>query len=103
MGLARHANTRDANEDEIVEVLEFLGASVERIDVPCDLIVGVWDNELERPVTILLEVKRKGHRATPKQRKFWTTFRGYGAIVNTPEEAVEAVFGPSAIVGKDCR
>ena len=35
-----HGKSRDANEPEIVEAFERYGCSVERVDVPCDLIVG---------------------------------------------------------------
>ena len=40
MTLHRYAKARDANEPEVIEWLEAHGYSVERIDVPCDLIVG---------------------------------------------------------------
>jgi len=97
MALARHANQRDTNEPQIVKALQKLGASVYRIDTPCDLIVGV------RGRTVLLEVKGAHGSLTLTQRTFAAVFRGEYHIVMTPEEAVEAVFGPSQIVGKGCR
>lgn len=57
MSLNRVNPTRDANEAPIVQVLQKLGASVWRIDTPCDLIVGVR----VRPPAWVAEV-RKRHR-----------------------------------------
>ena len=97
MGLHSYANTRDTNEPQIVQALQKLGATVFRIDTPCDLIVGV------RGRTVLLEVKGLHGTLTPIQRHYAATFRGEYHIVSTPDEAIEAVFGPSAIVSKGCR
>jgi len=97
MGLHSYANTRDTNEPQIVQALQRGGASVIRINTPCDLIVG------HRKRTILLEVKMPGENLTPAQRHHAATFRGEYHIVENESEACEAVFGPSAIVSKGCR
>ena len=55
MGLLSHANTRDANEPEIVELFEKLGASVWRMDTPCDLLVG----DVVRVPALVSEIRRR--------------------------------------------
>ncbi len=97
MGNLSHANTRDTNESEIVEALEKVGISVERITVPCDLICG-WHGE-----TTLIEVKKDAKAPlTRDERKFHAGFRGKIRIVWTGPMAIEAVTG-QRIVGRDCR
>ena len=51
MSLSRFAKRRDANEKDVVAALERAGALVLRLDVPCDLLVGL------RGVWRLVEVK----------------------------------------------
>ena len=89
-----HAPSRDANELSIVRALEAVGASVHRLDTPCDLLVG-W-----RGRNWMLEVKPapgKNVRSLDTQfnelqREFWLTWRGeYARIVRTEREALEAI------------
>ena len=93
MGLHSYANQRDDNEQEIVDALLAVGASVDRVDEPCDLIVGY------RGATFLLEVKlppgpRGGtshSRPTPKQVEFAGRHKGQYVVVRSVEEALRAV------------
>jgi len=55
MGLHSHANQRDRNEKPIVEVFERCGASVWKVDTPCDLIVG---DEVKVPALVAQIRKR---------------------------------------------
>jgi hypothetical protein len=97
VSLNRYAKQRDLNEPEIVIALLKLGVSVEVVDTPCDLICG------HRGKTFLLEVKGSVGRLTPCQVAFIARFNGELHVVHSPEEAVEAIFGPSAIQSKGCR
>jgi hypothetical protein len=97
MSLNRYAKQRDLNEPEIVAALLKLGVSVEVVDTPCDLICG------HRGQTYLLEVKGAVGRLTPCQVAFIRRFKGELHIVHSPEEAVEVIFGKSAIVSRGCR
>jgi len=93
VGLLSRANTRDANEPEIVAALRAAGASVERVDTPCDLIVGY------RGVTYLVEVKlpagpRGGmshSKLTDEQVKFAAQHKGRYVVVRTCEDALRAI------------
>jgi len=95
-GVKRYDAQRDLNEPAIVEGLRKLGCSVVLIDEPCDLVVG------SRKRNFLLEVKNldgRGRRKTDNQLDFHATWRGQIDIVESLEEAVEVVFGPSAVQG----
>lgn len=87
MSLNRYAKARDANEPGIIKALERAGATVLRLDEPCDLLVGF------RGRNHLLEVKNpKGKdRVTVKQATVFAWWRGTIHVVRTPEEAVYAV------------
>lgn len=93
MGLSRHANARDANERVIVNGLRSIGASVYRVNEPCDIIVGF------RRVNYLFEIKLplgpKGgasHSAqTADQVQFEQTWRGQYAVVRSLDEAIAIV------------
>jgi len=93
MGLSRWANTRDGNEKPIVSALRKIGASVYRLDKPCDLLVGY------RGRNFLLEVKlplgpRGGtthSHLNDWQKDFDRTWRGQFAVVRSPEEAIALV------------
>ncbi len=105
MGLFSHANTRDANESEIIAAFEALQCSVERFDVPCDLIIG--EDFEGKPRTHLVEVK-SGPKApfTDDQIKFRWKHKGRVHTVWDLASVCELVAswgGPSAIVGEDCR
>ena len=106
MGLHSYANQRDGNEQEIVDALLAVGASVDRVDEPCDLIVGY------RGVTYLLEVKLpKGPEGgtshstlTPKEMEFQGRHKGRIYVVRSIEDALRAIGAiASAIVSRGCR
>ena len=92
MSLKRHKVSRDANEPEIVAALKAIGASVERIDKPVDLIVGY------RRRTLLMEVKVPNGKLTSDQETFFDSYRGEAYVVRSPEEAIEV-----ALHGRDTR
>jgi hypothetical protein len=92
MSLARHAKARDGNEPQIVEALRRGGASVHRIDTPCDLLVGIAGR------THLVEVKRplgpkggmKDRNLTPDQRRFRENWKGSDLeILRTVDDAAD--------------
>jgi hypothetical protein len=93
MGLSRYSNQRDGNEKNIVDALLQIGASVFRLDKPCDLLVGY------RGMNFLIEVKLplgpKGGQAHSKlnewQEEFEMTWRGQFDVVRSPEDAIELV------------
>lgn len=95
MGLSRHANQRDGNEKPIVKALQMLGASVYRLDKPCDLLVGY------RGRNYLIEVKLplgpRGGSAHSQlndiQKDFEQTWRGQFDVVRSPEDAIELITG----------
>ena len=83
MGMrGQYANKRDANEPEIVAVLEAYGLSVERVDKPLDLIVGFMGK------TYLCEVKN-GPKAklTKFQEAFFGRWRGHATVLTSVEDA----------------
>lgn len=81
-----HAVSRDENELAIVRALEAVGATVQRLDVPCDLLVGF------RGKNFLLEVKRPKEKLTLTQELFGKTWRGTPvAIVRSEREALQAI------------
>jgi hypothetical protein len=100
MALARHANTRDANEQPIVDALIAIGATVFRMDRPSDLLVGYEGRNY------LLEVKlplgprggeTSGHnRLSDTQVEFEKTWRGQYSIVRSPEDAIDVVMSVPA-------
>lgn len=77
---------RDANEKEIVDALRQAGASVERLHLPVDLMVGY------RGVTYLMEVKSEiGSSLTPAELEFCATWRGHWVCVRDVEGALLAI------------
>jgi len=81
----RYGNRRDANEQEIVDALEAIGATVYRLDRPCDLLVGY------RAHNFLIEVKAPTGRLTRGQREFMRTWKGQVRVVENPEDAIDVV------------
>lgn len=87
----RRAARVDDNQRGIVDALRAVGATVEIIGQPIDLLVGY------RGATHLLEVKDpskrpSARRFTPLQEKFFRSWRGGPATkVETPEEALRAI------------
>jgi len=76
---------RDETEPAIVNALEHIGAQVERLDRPCDLLVHF------RGKVMLLEVDgiTKNRKRDPKQLEF---LRAWNVpLVKTPEDAIKAV------------
>jgi hypothetical protein len=93
MSLNRHATRRDANEPDIIRALVKVGAHVEQLDEPVDLLVG-WGQRF-----VLLEVKDpakppSARRLTDGQAKFIARARALGlpaTVVQTAEEALQAI------------
>ncbi len=93
--MPKYAKARDANEPAIVnELNDIPGCKVERIDWPCDLIVGY------RAHNIFLEVKmpglenrnRKDKTHSDEIQKQWRIdWPGQIQVVTTPEQAVNCV------------
>lgn len=77
---------RDANEQEIVDALKAAGASVRRLHVPADLLIGY------RGQTWLIEVKTKhGWSFTAAEREFRLQWHGQLAVVQTAEQALRLI------------
>lgn len=102
MSLNRHAKARDANEPEIVAALKAIGASVERLDTPVDLLVGF------RGQTYMIEVKlprgpkggANGSRLTLDQEQLFDHWRGGPlAVARSAEEALRIVGATNAYQG----
>ena len=72
---------RDANEPEIVEALQAVGASVLRAD-DVDLIVGY------RGVNYLMEIKTPEGKLNKKQQKFFRSWKGQVNIIRTVDQAL---------------
>jgi hypothetical protein len=83
----------DPNQKEIVAALRAVGASVDIIGDPVDLVVG-W-----RGRNYLLEVKRDAKaKLQPSQVAFMSEWRGQVSRVNSVGEAL-AVIGITSTVG----
>ena len=104
MPLNKYANTRDGNERDIITALEAVGASVETMDTPADLLVGY------RKQTFLIEVKLpagpKGgtshSQQTKDQKEFAMTWRGHYAVCRTAIEALVAIGAVKPLQGGQC-
>lgn len=85
MTIKRWAAKRDVAEPPIIEALEEVGAQVEQLDYPCDLLVRYFGK------LTLLEVDRasKYAKRAKKQQEFLAT---WGVPkVKTPEQALAAI------------
>ena len=80
----RYDAKRDANEPEIVEALEAVGAKVLRLD-DVDLLVGYRDR------LYMLEVKTATGRLNKKQAKFFREWAGHVWIVRTRIQALKII------------
>lgn len=80
-----YAKRRDANEPEIVNALEKVGATVYRLHTPLDLLVGY------RRKTYLIEVKVPGKKLNKKQKEFIAGWRGQHAVVESIEQALKVI------------
>ncbi len=111
MGQHSYALARDANEQEIVEVYLAAGASVDRVNELCDLIIG-YNDEILGPQTILVEVKlplgpeggTSHSKLTPKEMEVHGRHKGRIYVVRCKEDAERSIGKrPSAIVSRGCR
>lgn len=84
----RTAARVDRNQSSIVKALRKIGATVEVIKLPVDLLVGYKGR------SIALEVKDKGGRLTPGQEKFFREWKGEAYIVFNEQEAISALTSP---------
>lgn len=94
--MRRYGNKRDASEPGIVAALEQLGASVERMDKPVDLLIGF------RRVTVLAECKtpgtQYGKRLNQNQQGFADRWRGSPIVVlHSPDDAIRLIRNIAAI------
>lgn len=95
MGLKLYKKARDRNEKQIVMALVRAGATVIRLEQPCDLLIG------HKGETLLVEVKRppgpRGGTAnrtlTKSQREFVATWQGSPLHVVTSEAEALALLG----------
>jgi hypothetical protein len=85
LSLNRYAKKRDIAEPEVVKTLRDCGFSVERIDRPVDLIVGVPRTRR----THLVEVKTGKSKLNENQREFVDVWRGSEIV--TLRDAQEAM------------
>jgi len=81
----QYRNKRDGNEKAIVAAFLAHGCSVERMDVPADLLVGY------RGQTHLVEVKQEGKRLNAKQREFEAAWRGDFEVVRSVDDVADLV------------
>lgn len=82
MGIrGQYKNKRDANEKDIVSVLEAHGMSVERLDTPADLLVGF------RGRTYLVEVKTLTGKMSDPQKEFYRDWRGNKTVLTDVDQA----------------
>ena len=79
-----YGTRRDANEPEIVEALEAVGAKVMRLD-DVDLLVYFRDK------LYLLEVKTAKGKLNAKQQAFFREWANMVWIVRTPEQALALI------------
>ena len=87
MSIHRYAAKRDKNEQQIVDALRQVGATVTTISGMGigDLLVGFRGNNF------LLEVKAKRGSLTTAQREFRERWQGQYAVCRTDIQALEAI------------
>ena len=74
----------DSNQKEVVKELRGIGASVNCIGQPVDLLVGF------RGINVLMEVKKSPKsKLRDRQRKFAQRWKGQVVRVNDPEHAIQ--------------
>ena len=81
----------DQNQKDIIDALRKIGATVEVIGRPLDLLVGY------RKRNFIVEVKQKGkenRKDQQAQRDWIKDWKGQARIVTSPEEAIQLVTGP---------
>lgn len=74
---------RDDNEKAIVKNLESVGAVVERLHTPADLLVGFRDK------VFLIEIKSEAGKPTKKQKI--NKFKKYIKIARSSKKAIEII------------
>lgn len=95
MSLNRYAKKRDISEPEIVTALIGCGFSVERIDTPCDLLVGF------RGRTFLVECKSGKRKLNENQKRFVDAWRGSDVVVlRDAQEAIDWAVQVSVETGR---
>jgi hypothetical protein len=99
MSLNRYAKKRDAAEPEVVSTLIQCGFSVERIDRPVDLLVGL------RSRCWLIEVKSSdkgyGKRLNANQQAFADTWRGPDVVIlRSAQDAMDWAVQMAAETGR---
>jgi len=82
LSINRYNTRRDANESEIINAFKKFGASVEKIDTPCDLLVGF------NHCNYLIEIKTKSGKLTKKQREFIENWRGSYEIIRSIDDVI---------------
>lgn len=87
----RNAARVDENQEEIVKALRKIGAAVEVLGLPLDLLVS------HRGRTMVIECKTATGKLTKYQREFLSRWPGEAHIVYSPEDAVAAVIGKEAM------
>jgi hypothetical protein len=87
MSIHRRAARRDDNEREIIDALRQVGATVQQISVKGapDLLVGF------RGTNFLLEIKNQNGKLTHDEKNWISGWAGRVYIVQTPEEALQAI------------
>ena len=85
----RFNDRRDHNEREIIEALESVGCSVQKLRDGPDLLVGRMNTNY------LLEVKNGNRGLNAKQAEWHAAWRGQKAVVRNIKEALAAVGIPS--------
>lgn len=86
----RHACRVDANQRDIVELLEVTGHRVLVMKPPTPWDLTVW--RVGGKSFVLLEVKTRTGRLTENQKAFWSASEGLPRFaVRSPEAALEAV------------
>lgn len=92
MVMPKYAPKRDASEPEIVKALQDLGCTVERMDAPCDLLVGF------RGVNYLVEAKtagtQYGKKLNANQTDFNASWKGSKIIMlHSSVDAIDWIVG----------
>ena len=87
--MSAYARRSDKNQQEIIDALRGVGASVTSIHrvghgIP-DLLVGY------RGVTYLMEVKGKDGKLTDDEQKWHDEWRGQVAVVRNAREAIQTI------------
>ncbi len=79
MSINRYAARPDKNQEEIIAGLRKLGFTVDIVRRPYDLIVTGWKFGLE--TSLRVEVKAKGGRMTPAEKKYHDTVKHKDTLI----------------------